>query len=260
MTVSGTETTYGDLRVHVDDAQQIGAAAADDAEAVVRAVLDRQREANVMLATGNSQLSFLDSFTSRSGVDWSRVRIFHMDEYVGLGPDHPAGFGKYIRERVVERLSPPPLVANYIATAATSVDARAECERYAALLRRHPLDLCVMGIGENGHLAFNDPGVADFADPDDLKVVELDEACRGQQVGEGHFAGIAEVPTSAITVTIPALLRAAQVIVVCPEARKAHAVSLALTGPIETSCPASILRRQAHARLYLDTESASQLS
>jgi glucosamine-6-phosphate deaminase len=253
------EARYGKLGVRVTGTDVIGTAAADDAEAVVLAAVERRGEANVMLATGNSQLSFLASLTSRAAVDWSRVRLFHMDEYVALPPDHPAGFGKYIRERVVEQLATPALAAHYIAQTASTEEAEAECARYAALLQRHPLDLCVMGIGENGHLAFNDPGVADFADPLDLKVVALDEACRRQQVGEGHFAGLDDVPTSAITVTIPALLRAANVIVVCPEARKAPAVHRALTGPVETSCPASILRQQAHARLYLDAESASLL-
>jgi glucosamine-6-phosphate deaminase len=204
-----------------------------------------------MFATGNSQLAMLDKLVSLPGIPWDSVTIFHMDQYVGLDPEHPASFSRYIRDRLVLRVSPPPAAAHYVG---------GDAAHYASLLRDHPLDLCVMGIGENGHLAFNDPPVADFDDPLDVKVVELDEACRLQQVGEGHFAALADVPTHAVTVTIPGLLRAAQVIVVCPESRKAAAVAAALDGPITTACPASVLRRCDHARLYLDASSASLLS
>ena len=138
-------------------------------------------------------------------------------------------------------------------------EAEAECDRYAALLRSHPLDLCCLGIGENGHLAFNDPPVADFADPLDVKVVELETACRLQQVHEGHFAELAAVPAHAITVTIPALLRAERVLAIVPEARKAAPVRAALTGPIATSCPASALRTAAHVTIHLEPESAQLL-
>jgi glucosamine-6-phosphate deaminase len=178
-----------------------------------------------------------------------------MDEYVGISEDHPASFRRYIRERIAEVVH--PAVVHYVNGSAP--DPEAECSRYAGLLRTHPLDLCCMGIGENGHLAFNDPGVADFLDPRDLKVVELDDACRRQQVDEGHFPDVDAVPRLAITVTIPALLRASSVVVVCPEARKAPAVKAALEGPVTTDCPASILTTQEHATLYLDAGSASLL-
>ena len=138
-------------------------------------------------------------------------------------------------------------------------DAEAECRRYAALLQQHPLDLCCLGIGENGHLAFNDPPVADFADPLDVKVVELDRACRAQQVNEGHFPGLDDVPTHAITVTIPALLRAGRVLAIVPEERKAEPVAAALTGPITTACPASALRTISQAIVYLEPDSARLL-
>jgi glucosamine-6-phosphate deaminase len=175
-----------------------------------------------------------------------------MDEYVGVGPDHPAGFQRWIRERIVEPLE--PRAAHYLDG---TNEPAAEADRYAGLLQTHPLDLCCLGVGENGHLAFNDPPVADFDDPRDVKVVALDDDCRAQQVHEGHFPDVDAVPSHAITVTIPALLRAATVTAVVPERRKAEPVRRALTGPIETACPASILRRQANATLYLDTESAS---
>jgi glucosamine-6-phosphate deaminase len=239
------------VRVAPTTAAMAADAATDVASVIAGAVAERG-EANAMFATGNSQLAMIDNLVARGSVDWSRVRVFHMDEYVGMGDDHPASFARYIRERIVERVK--PMEAYYVGNSAAAAAA------YASLLHTYPLDLCVMGIGENGHLAFNDPPVADFDDPLDVKIVRLDEACRRQQVGEGHFPSIDAVPAEAVTVTIPALLRARAVIVVCPEARKAPAVAAALTGPISTACPASILRRTAHARLYLDASSAAALS
>ena len=256
--VSGNEARFDALAVRVfADAGELGRGAAEDAATVIAGAVARAGEASVMLATGNSQLAFLAALTTHEGVPWGQARIFHMDEYVGLPPDHPASFARYIRTRLSDRVG--SMEVNYFRQTASLGAAREEAERYAALLARHPVDLCVMGIGENGHLAFNDPGVADFADPLDVKVVPLDQACRRQQVGEGHFPTLADVPAHAITVTIPALLRAADVIVVCPEARKASAVGQALLGPVSPTCPASILRRQPHARLYLDAESAKGL-
>jgi len=178
-----------------------------------------------------------------------------MDEYVGVHPDHPASFQRYMRERVATRVQ---LRAFHYLWGDAS-DPVAEAGRYANLLADHPLDLCCLGIGENGHLAFNDPPVADFADPLDVKVVALDAPCRRQQVGEGHFASLDEVPTHAVTVTIPALLRARRVLAVVPEARKAAPVRAALEGPVSTECPASVLRRHPDATLHLDPDSASAL-
>jgi glucosamine-6-phosphate deaminase len=244
------------LTVHVAfDADEMARDAAIDAAAWLRAVIDERGEANVMLATGNSQLMFLAKLVQMPDVAWDRVRAFHMDEYVGLAPSHSASFQRYMRERVAAHL--PVMEFHYLG--ADAPDPEAEAARYEALLRAHPLDLCCAGIGENGHLAFNDPPVADFDDPRDVKVVPLDEASRRQQVGEGHFATIDEVPTHAITVTIPALLRAHRVLVIVPEARKARAVRAALYGEISTACPASILRRRSNATLYLDLESSALL-
>jgi len=211
--------------------------------------------AHAMFATGNSQLAFVDALVEHTeGVPWGDVVVFHMDEYVGVGPDHPASFQKWIRERIVEPTGPR---AAYYVNGLDPPDE--ECERYARLLRLHPLDLCCLGIGENGHLAFNDPPVADFDDPADVKVVELDAACRRQQVDEGHFPDDDAVPRLAITVTIPALLRAQRVLAVVPEARKAEPVRAAVEGPVGTACPASILQRTAHATIYLDPESGALL-
>lgn len=246
----------GDLRVRVFDTVDdlAFAAAYDVAGAVNRAVEDRG-EANVMFASGLSQVAFLDALVARPDVDWTRVAGFHMDEYVGMAPDHPASFRRYMREHVVARVQP----AEFHELRGDAPDVDAEIERYTKLLEAHPLDVCCLGIGENGHLAFNDPPIADFDDPVDVKVVDLDERCRAQQVGEGHFPTIADVPPRALTVTIPALLRARTVVVVVPEARKAKPVHDALDGPVSTDCPASILRRHPHATLYLDAGSSSLL-
>ena len=207
-----------------------------------------------MLATGNSQLAFLAELVTRSDVDWTRVTAFHMDEYVGMGADHPASFARYMRERVAEKV--PLRDFHYLDGTA---DPEAEARRYAALLQAHPLDLCCAGIGENGHLAFNDPPVADFEDPLDVKVIALEDASRRQQVDEGHFASIDDVPTHAMTVTIPALLRAKRVLVIVPESRKAAPVKATLESEVSTACPATILRTQPHATLYLDTDSAARI-
>jgi glucosamine-6-phosphate deaminase len=237
------------------DGEALAVAAANDAAVAIKDAIATRGRANVMLATGNSQLPFLDVLTQRPDVDWSRVIGFHMDEYVGMTPDHPASFRRYMRERVVGRVHP----REFHELAGDAADTAAEAVRYARLLGEHPLDLCCLGIGENGHLAFNDPAVADFDDPYDVKVVELDGVCRAQQVGEGHFDSIADVPTHALTVTIPALLRAGRVLAIVPEARKAEPVRRALRGPVSTECPASVLRRQSNATLYLDAGSSSLL-
>jgi glucosamine-6-phosphate deaminase len=251
------EAVVGQLRVRLaPDAHALGATAARHAAAALRDAIATRGRAHAMFATGNSQFEFLDALVTEPSVDWTRVVGFHMDEYVGIGADHPASFRRYLRERLVSRV--PFAAFHDIDGDAPDLDA--ECDRYATLLRTHPLDLCCLGIGENGHLAFNDPPVADFADPLDVKVVELDETCRRQQVGEGHFPDVAAVPTHAITVTIPALLRASVVIAIVPEARKREPVQRALVGAIDTACPASILREQPHATLYLDEESARGVS
>jgi glucosamine-6-phosphate deaminase len=230
-------------------------AAADQAAAILRAAVHDRGVAHAMFATGNSQLAFTEALVGDTpDVPWDDVVVFHMDEYVGAGPDHPAGFAKWIRERIVEPTHPR---AAYLVDGLA--DPAAECRLYAGLLAQHPLDLCCLGIGENGHLAFNDPPVADFADRLDVKVVTLEPACRQQQVNEGHFPTIDAVPAEAITVTIPALLRARQVLAIVPEARKAEPVRAALEGPVGTDCPASILRTLDHVTLHLEPASAARL-
>ena len=235
------------------DTPALARAAADEAAAVMRAAAAARGVVHAMFATGNSQLAFVHALVHETDdVPWDQTVVFHMDEYVGVGPDHPAGFQRWIRERIVEPAQPKG--AHYVDGLG---DPEAAAASYAQLLREHPLDLCCLGAGENGHLAFNDPPVADFADPLDVKVVELEASCRRQQVHEGHFPDIDAVPARAITVTIPALLRAARVLAIVPEARKAEPVLAALTGPVATSCPASALRRAANAVLHLERESAA---
>jgi len=237
------------------DSGALARAAADSAAVVLRAAVATRGVAHVMFATGNSQLEFVDMLvTATPGISWRDVVVFHMDEYVGIGPDHPAGFQRWIRERITDRAHPRR--AHYIDGLA---EPQAECGRYAKLLADHPLDLCCLGIGENGHLAFNDPPVADFADPLDMKVVELDRDCRLQQVHEGHFPDFDAVPTSALTATIPALLRAGTVLAIVPEARKAEPVRAAVLGPVSTACPASFLRTRDNVTLHLEPRSASLL-
>jgi len=235
--------------------EALAAAAADEASRILHEAVDRRGVAHAMFATGNSQLGFVEALLSTHPTPpWGDVAVFHMDEYVGVGPDHPAGFRHWIHDRIAVRAH--PRVTHYLDGLAEPDE---ECARYAQLLADHPLDLCCLGIGENGHLAFNDPPVADFEDPLDVKVVTLDEACRRQQVNEGHFPTDADVPARAMTVTIPALLRADRVLAVVPEARKAEPVRTALKGPVSPSCPASILQRTPHATIFLDPDSGALL-
>lgn len=250
------QTQFDLLPVEVyPDEYSLGQAAAEAAARALRAAVSRRGQANVIVATGNSQLSFYAALRERRDIDWAKVSVFHMDEYVGMPADHPASFRRYLREKIVDPVHP----AAFYGVEGDAADPEQECRRYDALLRAHPADLCCLGIGENGHLAFNDPPYAQFDDPVWAKVVKLDAASRRQQVGEGHFAALADVPTLAITVTIPALLAAGQVLAIVPEKRKAPAVQATLSGPISTQCPASILRQVSHARLYLDVDSYSQV-
>lgn len=250
-----THRTFGDLRVEIHpDEGALGAAAARDAAAAIRAAVAARGEARVILATGNSQLAFLEALAATPDLPWAQVELFHMDEYVGLDGDHPASFRRFLRERIVGLVGP-----RAFHEIRGDVPAAPEAARYAALLAEKPVDLTCMGIGENGHLAFNDPPDARFDDPAGARIVRLDEASRRQQVGEGHFPSLDDVPTHAISLTIPTLLGAERVQAVVPEARKAEAVRRSLLGPVDEACPASILQRTPHAVLYLEPASATGL-
>lgn len=234
----------------------LAANAADDAAAILIAAVAARGRARAIIATGNSQDQFLDQLVTRPGIAWAKVELFHMDEYLGMPMTHPASFRRYLKQRVFDRVKPG--AAHYLE--GDALEPLKAMREYAAQLASAPVDLCCLGIGENGHLAFNDPPVADFADPEAIKLVKLDEKCRRQQVGEGHFPNLDAVPAYAITLTIPALCRVGRMIAVVPEKRKAAAVQASLEGPISTACPGSFLRRQAHATLYLDADSASRLA
>jgi glucosamine-6-phosphate deaminase len=242
------------VRVYADQ-EDLSAAVAAEVRDYLAALLARQGAAAAILATGNSQIRFLARLVELGGVDWSRITLFHMDEYLGLDAGHRASFRRYMRERVAALVQPRAF--HYLqGDCDQPLD---EIERYTALLRAQPIDLCCLGIGENGHIAFNDPPVARFDDPHWVKLVKLDDACKLQQVREGHFPSLEAVPPYALTLTIPALCSARKMMCVAPETRKAQAVRDALRGPIATACPASILRRQPQCTLLLDRDSAALL-
>lgn len=251
MTVQQVDQLCVEVRPTRDE---MGRAAAEAAARALAETIAANGEARVILASAPSQNELLQHLLAAE-IDWSRITIFHMDEYVGLGAEHPASFRSYQQEHVLSRIKPRA----FHGIRGEAPDAEAECRRYAALLAEAPIDVVCLGIGENGHLAFNDPPVADFADPVLVKVVELDEVCRQQQVNDGCFPTLDAVPRHAITLTIPALLGGRQLFCVVPGPRKAAAVRATLRGPIDTACPASILRRHPRARLYLDAASAAEL-
>lgn len=234
---------------------QLGAAAAAFVAARIQNLVETQGEARVIFATGASQYEFLAALIQAPGVDWLRVTAFHLDEYLDLPADHPASFRHVLRERLFNRL---PFGAVHLLNG-DAPDRAAECARYANLLAERPVDLACIGIGENGHLAFNDPP-ADFHTTAPVHVVTLDEACRRQQVGEGHFPTLDDVPRQALSLSIPSILDADAISCVVPDARKAPAVRCALEGPVTPDCPASVLRWHDDCTVFLDLESASLLA
>lgn len=238
------------------DRAEMGRVAGAAAAAHLREMLAEGREAAVIFASAASQVECLAALRAEPGIDWPRVTAFHMDEYAGMAETHPASFRRFLREHLLDLV---PLKVFY-GLRGEAPDPGAECRRYAALLAAHRPGLVILGIGENGHLAFNDPPVADFNDPLVVKEVELDAICRTQQVHDGAFARLDEVPATALTLTISALMAVPRAVAVVPGPTKKLAVRAALEGPIETGCPASILRRHPNAALYLDADSAALLS
>lgn len=207
---------------------------------------------NLLFSTGTSQFTFMDGLKLQR-LPWHKIHAFHLDEYKYISPQHPASFRLWIRERI-EKVFEPKVMEYLHGDAEDVVE---ECRRYEALIKANPIDLGFIGIGENGHIAFNDPPVADFADPHLVKVVELDEACRRQQLAEGWFPTFEDVPKEALTLTVPAIMQCKKIFSIVPDKRKAVAVKNALRGPISTSCPASILRTHQDITLYLDKDSAA---
>lgn len=244
------------VSVHVcEDARALGQAAAEATAESILSIAAVQETISIIFATGVSQLETLRALTAMTALPWDRVIGFHMDEYLGISDQHPASFRRYLREKLLDRVQ----LREFYGVEGDRPDAGRFCEEYAEKLRQHPPALCLLGIGENGHLAFNDPGEADFDDPADVRVVRLDGVCRQQQVNEGWFAGLAEVPQQAMTLTVPALLRVPRLIVSVPGTRKAEIVRRALSAPVSTDCPATILRTHRDAQLFLDRESAAKL-
>ncbi|MFM7206798.1 MAG: glucosamine-6-phosphate deaminase [Planctomycetaceae bacterium] len=241
------------VAIHADRAA-LGVAAGGQAVEVLRRTLAERGRATLVVATGTSQLEVLAALAA-ADLAWDRVDVFHLDEYCGISAAHPASFRRYLRERFFDRLPIEPAAFHWIGADA---DPETECRRLAALVPDADFDLVLCGIGENGHLAFNDPP-ADFAATDPYLVVTLDEACRRQQVGEGWFATLAAVPTHAISMSIRRIMAARTIICSVPDERKAAAVRNAAEGPVTPDVPASILQRHADCRLHLDRAAASLL-
>lgn len=239
-----------------DDKRDLGAAAASRALQIISEAIETRGRARLIIGTGNSQDEVVDSLVGASGIAWGSIEVFHMDEYAGIADTHPASFRGWLKRRVADVVHPG--ATHYLNGDAPDLDA--ECQRYADLLAAAPIDICFIGFGENGHIAFNDPHVADFNDPVPLKRVEMDERCRMQQVGEGHFKSIETMPREALTLTCPTLLGSANLICSVPDQRKAQAARDAIEGPLSTQCPASAVFAHPNAHVYLDTRSASLLS
>lgn len=234
--------------------QDLASAAAAHAFNSLRDLLDKHQNVRLLAATGASQIDFLNLLTAELGLDWHRIELFHLDEYVGIGLDHPASFARYIKERLIE-----PTGINRFHLLDGTRDPHAVAAEMSHDIAAARVDLAFVGIGENGHLAFNDPP-ADFETEEPYLVVELDEACRRQQVGEGWFASVSDVPTRAITISIPQLLKTGEMLCIVPDARKAQAVKACLEGPLSPDAPASALRVHPHTTIFLDTDSAALLS
>jgi glucosamine-6-phosphate deaminase len=232
--------------------REMGKAAGQSVAEKMREILKTKESLSIVLASAPSQNEFLEELNQCPDIDWNKVTAFHLDEYVGLSSEAPENFGRFLRGKLFEKVRP----GNVYYLNGIAEDLEAECNRYGDLLKDHPLDIACIGIGENGHLAFNDPPFANFQDPLLVKVVELDLVSRKQQVRDGCFQNLEEVPQKAITLTIPVILSAAFIYCMVPALSKAEAVRRALEGPISTDCPATILRKHENAILFLDRDSA----
>lgn len=245
----------GKLEVKVYETRgEMGRSASEEMCAVLRQLLKVKDEVNIIFAAAPSQNEFLEGLVRAENIDWHRVNAFHMDEYVGLDENAPQRFGNFLKERIFGRV---PLKSVFYLDG--NEDPTKECTRYADLLRRYPTDIVCMGIGENGHIAFNDPHIALFNDPQPVKLVELDRKSREQQVHDGCFGKLEDVPSRALTLTIPTLISAPCIFCMVPGAKKAEAVARTITGEITEACPASILKTHDHATLYLDKNSAANI-
>lgn len=247
----------GTLKVEIYESREAaGNAAALAASNAMLHGLHNVNDLGIIFATGASQLSMLHALTSLEGLPWERIVGFHMDEYQGIAPDHFASFRRYLREQLTRRVP----IKEFHAIDGSAKDTDRTCREYAAMLQAADPQICLLGIGENGHLAFNDPDNANFNDPLDVKVVKLDEECRAQQVAEGWFTSVEEVPSHAITLTIPALFRVPKLIVSVPGSRKAKIVRRVIEAEISTACPSTLLKIHPDATVYLDDESSAEIA
>lgn len=236
--------------------QEMGAAAAAHAAKVIKEAIENKGRANIILATGTSQIEMLKNLVTADGIDWPKVTMFHLDEYIALGAEHPASFRKFLKERFVDKV--PDLKAVHFVNGDAD-DPQAECQRVGNIIATNPIDVALIGIGENGHLAFNDPP-ADFETEESFIIVELDERCRNQQLGEGWFDALEQVPQRAISMSIRQIMKSACLIVTVPDERKAEAARNALEGQVSPMCPASILQEHKNCKIFTDAEAASLLS
>ena len=237
------------------DREMLGEEAARLAAVKVNKLLNQKEEINILFAAAPSQNEF-QAALQKYALPWNRIHALHMDEYIGLQADAPQRFGNYLKEHIFAALPFKSIHYLYIEGASPENI----CAHYEEVLQKHPIDIVFMGIGENGHIAFNDPHVALFDDPQQVKVVLLDEVCRTQQVHDGCFSSLEKVPQQAVTITIPVMMKATRIFCIVPGKPKANAVKETLYGPVSTTCPASILRTHPHATLYCDRDSASLLS
>lgn len=249
------QLTEGDVKIQVlKTGEECGVAAAERAAETLRTAIAAKGRATFVAATGASQFEFLKALTKQAHIDWERTTMFHLDEYIGLPEDHPASFRRYLQERLIDLVHP----GRVHLIRGDAQDPYAECRRLSAIISVETIDVAFVGIGENGHLAFNDPP-ADFDTKDPYIIVELDEACRRQQFGEGWFSSIDDVPGRAISMSIQQIMKSRAIICTVPDKRKAEAVKQCLEGEISPWYPASILRRHPNNFLYLDRDSASLL-
>lgn len=242
------------IEIHPDCKSASEAAALEAAQTLI-ALGETLSEFGVIFATGASQIEMLRSLTATPALPWHKVLGFHLDEYIAMPINHPASFRGYLRHHLLSKVQ----LKEFFEIDGTAGDLEEMCREYALRLRRVAPTVCLLGIGENGHLAFNDPGEADFNDPLDVRIVQLDAVCREQQASEGWFNSLEDVPERAITVTIPALFRVPKLVLTVPGARKSPAIKRLIEGPISTDCPATILRRHPNATLYLDRDAAAEI-
>ena len=243
------------LQVEVHDTRQaMGEAAGKYAVETIKDLLSKKEEIYIVFAAAPSQNEFLQFVSEAPGIDWGRIHALHMDEYIGLPEDAPQGFGNFLRRAIFDKV--PFASVDYIYSDESSEET---CARYTAILEKHPVDIVFMGRGENGHIAFNDPGVADFDDPLAIKKVALDEKCRNQQVHDGCFASLESVPEYALTLTVPTLFKADKLICVVPAPTKADAVRATVCGPVTEACPATVMRLHKDARMFVDSDSGKYI-